>query len=102
MEATLWNTTVWCYIITEVFNLDTKAEAHVQSYVRSWAICGGQSGTGAGVLQVFHFLLPILIPPTAPYSLVILSSTLHSLDNDSAIKQEINKKTQQHFLIWGN
>jgi hypothetical protein len=31
-------------------------------------ICGRQSGTEAGFLQVFRFPLPIFIPPTAPQS----------------------------------
>jgi hypothetical protein len=31
-------------------------------------ICGGQSGTRAGFLQVLRYPLPILIPPNAPYS----------------------------------
>jgi hypothetical protein len=31
--------------------------------------------------------LLIFIPPTAPHSLTILSSTLHSLDTDSVVKQ---------------
>jgi hypothetical protein len=41
------------------------AETLVRSQVRSCGICGGQSGTGAGFLQVFRFPLPILIPPIA-------------------------------------
>jgi hypothetical protein len=40
----------------------------------------GRSGTGAGFLLVLGFPLPILIPPTAPYSLIILSSTPCSLE----------------------
>jgi hypothetical protein len=34
----------------------------------SCGICGGQSGTGADVLRVLRFPLPILIPPSAPHS----------------------------------
>jgi hypothetical protein len=41
--------------------------ARVRCQVRSCGICGGQSGTGAGFLQVFQFPLPIFIP-TAPHS----------------------------------
>jgi hypothetical protein len=42
------------------------AVAHIQSRVRLWGICGAQSGSGAGFLQVLWFPLPMLIPPTAP------------------------------------
>jgi hypothetical protein len=45
--------------------------------------CGRQSGTGTGFLRVLRFPLPILIPPTAPDSLIILSS---SLDTASLVK----------------
>jgi hypothetical protein len=34
--------------------------------VRSCGICGGQSGTGAGFLQVLRFPLPIIIAPNSP------------------------------------
>jgi hypothetical protein len=36
--------------------------------VKSCGICGGQSGTRAGVLLVLGFPLPIFIPPIAPQS----------------------------------
>jgi hypothetical protein len=44
------------------------AAAQVRSQVRSCGICGGQSGTEAGFLRIFRFLLPILILQTALYS----------------------------------
>jgi hypothetical protein len=42
--------------------------ARVRARVRSCGIYGGQSGTGAGFLQVVRFPLPILIPPVVPQS----------------------------------
>jgi hypothetical protein len=44
------------------------AAARVRVQVRSCGICGGQSGSGADFLRVLRFLLPILIPQTAPHS----------------------------------
>jgi hypothetical protein len=44
------------------------AATRVRSQVRSCGICGGQSGAGAGVLQVLQFPQPILIPPTVSHS----------------------------------
>jgi hypothetical protein len=43
------------------------------SEVKSCGICGGESGTGAGLLGVLRFLLPIFIPPNASYPSVIQS-----------------------------
>jgi hypothetical protein len=39
---------------------------------RSYEICSGQSGTGAGFLLVLRFSLPILNPPTVPHSSSII------------------------------
>jgi hypothetical protein len=51
-----------------------------------------QAGTGASFLLAFPFPLPILIPPTVPYSLMILSSTMYSLDSDSIFKYKIKQE----------
>jgi hypothetical protein len=42
--------------------------ARVRARVWSRGICGGQSGAGAGFLQVLQFPLPIFIPPNSPSS----------------------------------
>jgi hypothetical protein len=49
----------------------STAAAGIISKVKLCGICGGQSGTGAYLLRVFRFFLPILIPPSAPYSSII-------------------------------
>jgi hypothetical protein len=51
--------------------LPTSA-ARVRVHVKSYGICGGQSGAGAGFIWVFRFPLPIFIPPTAPHSSFIV------------------------------
>jgi hypothetical protein len=48
------------------------AAARVRVQVRSCGICGGQSGTGAGLFRVLRFPLLIIIPPTAPHSSSII------------------------------
>jgi hypothetical protein len=50
--------------------------AHVRVRIAYAFETGRQSGNGAGLLQVVRFPLPILIPPTAPRSLTILSSDM--------------------------
>jgi hypothetical protein len=44
------------------------AAARVRARVKSFRICGGQSGTGVGFLRVFWFPQPVRIPPIAPQS----------------------------------
>jgi hypothetical protein len=55
------------------------ADTRFLSQTRSCRICGGHSGNGAIFLQ-------ILIPPVAPYSLVLLLSTQYGLHTDSVVK----------------
>jgi hypothetical protein len=67
------------------------AAVWVRSQVRSCEISGGQSGTEVGFLRVLRFPLPIIIPPTIPLSVIILSPTLYSLDTDRVVKQQTSK-----------
>jgi hypothetical protein len=58
------------------------AATWVRARVRSCGICGGQSGIGTGLLQVLRFPVPILIPPTAPYSSSSEAGTIGQLVAD--------------------
>jgi hypothetical protein len=53
--------------------------------IRACGICGERNGTGAGFLRLFRLPLPILIPSTALYSLIIPLSTLYSLYTHSIL-----------------
>jgi hypothetical protein len=55
------------YIAQAVNRRLPTAAACVRAQV-TCGICGGRSITGAVFLRVLRFLLPILIPPTAPHS----------------------------------
>jgi hypothetical protein len=50
-----------------------------------------------GFTRQFSFHPSILIPPTAPCSLIILSSTLYSLDNNSVVKKQTKKQMISNF-----
>jgi hypothetical protein len=66
----------------------------VLSRLRLCWICSGQNGTVAGFLLVLQFPLPIFIPPTAPYSLIISSLALKAFWNNRL------KKTPSHFSFF--
>jgi hypothetical protein len=51
------------------------AESWVQSQVRSHGIYDGKTSIGASYLQVLQLPLPVIIPPTAPSSLIITYAT---------------------------
>jgi hypothetical protein len=44
------------------------AAARIRVRAQLVGVCGGQSGTGAGILRVLRFPLPIIIPPIYPSS----------------------------------
>jgi hypothetical protein len=50
-----------------------SAAVRFRSQVKICGICGGQSGAGAGFLQVLRFPLQIVIPQTAAQSFSISS-----------------------------
>jgi hypothetical protein len=60
--------------------------ARARSQVRLCETCVEQNGTGAGFFRVLQSPLPILIPPIALNSLIILSLMVFSLDNISGVK----------------
>jgi hypothetical protein len=62
------------------------AVARARSLVGSCKIVGLLSVAEADLLRPLRFPLPVVIPPTAPYSLILLSWTLCSLDADSVVK----------------
>jgi hypothetical protein len=72
----------------------TTAAARVRSQAKSCGICGVQSGTEAGFLEVLQFPLPILIPSNAPYSSIIRGWY------NGPIRGRRTKRTQSHPIPW--
>jgi hypothetical protein len=80
MPMEYWFTSTMLYgTVHAVCHQPPVVVAWVQYRVRSCGICGEQSGIGAGFHPVLRFPLPVLIPLTAPHSVIILSLMLHSL-----------------------
>jgi hypothetical protein len=79
--------TPWYDVISQAVSrrLPTAA-ALVRFYVGPCGICFRQRVSESGFLRLLIFPLPIFIPPTARYSLSILSSTLCGPDPDSVFK----------------
>jgi hypothetical protein len=57
---------------------------------------GPGSITGQGK---WDFFLSILIPPVAPHSLIIQSSTPYSLDTDNVVKQQTKKRELKNIIL---
>jgi hypothetical protein len=72
----------------------------VRSQVRSCRICGGRSGTRAGIVRVLQFLLPIFIPPAAPYSFIyhrcrIVLTPTTSVNNQLHLERTQKRRTSE-------
>jgi hypothetical protein len=71
------------------------AAARVRSQARSCGICGEQNYTIGQVIFPSTSVSPAnsAIPPNAPYSLIILSPILYSLDTDNIVKSQKENPT---------
>jgi hypothetical protein len=64
----------------------------------SCTICGGLYDTEEGFPRVHLFFLPILIPPTTPQSLIVLSLTLYTASLNKKLRDRIILNIDlQHF-----
>jgi hypothetical protein len=70
------------------------AAARIRARVRSYGVCGGQSGILSGFLLVLQFPLAI-IPPTAPHSSSSIIRGWYSssvVDSVSSLPKKLKKK----------
>jgi hypothetical protein len=70
----------------------TTSEARVWSQLRSCGVCGGQRGSGAGLIRLVLFPLPIFNPPTAPYPIIDAIVPIMTASLNNQLKTE-NKLT---------
>jgi hypothetical protein len=88
---------IWCGAIAKAVSRRLPiAAARVRSPVRSCGMCGGQSGTGAGFLQVLRFPLPILIPPTTPHSSSVIRGCYNRPNIDRRTRWTQSHPTPRH------
>jgi hypothetical protein len=70
--------------------------AWVWVWVKSCVICGGQSGTGPGFLQVFQFLLPLI--HSANCSTIIQFNSLLFMCRVNSHKANYRHSTVQIYI----
>jgi hypothetical protein len=71
--------------------------ARVPSQVRSCVICDGRSVTGAGVLRLLRFPLPIYIPPTASHLSSIIRGRYKSPSSGRNSKWAQSHPTRRNY-----
>jgi hypothetical protein len=90
-DPSLWVTLL---LVGRAIALASHRGGQVRAQVRSCGIYGGKSGIGEGFLRILRFLLPILLPSTAPYS----SSIIRGWYN-RPVSGRHSKWTQSHSAL---
>jgi hypothetical protein len=98
-----------CFLLTKLINCYSygraiaqavsrrfpTAAARVRAQVRSCGICSEKSGTGAILLRILRFPLPVLIPPSAPHSSSITRGWYNRPNSGRRTKW-----TQSNVILW--
>jgi hypothetical protein len=90
-----------CAIAQAVSRRFPAAVDRLRSWAKSCGICGEQSRTGRCILRVLRFPLPILIPPSSPYSSIIrgwYNGPAYQVDSVSPYPKKIKKTTSSFAL----